>query len=65
MIDNLIDFTRATHARRQFAAAIIKGADIDAYLNRLAAPFGAKVVSIDAEREARKVVTFPDRKHGA
>lgn len=55
-IDNLISFTGDVKARRHLAAHIEKGGSPTEYMNRLAAPIGMKVVSIE---EQRKVVPFP------
>ena len=58
-IDRLIDFTTEVKARRHLASHIEKGGNPTDYMNRIAAPIGMKVVSLAAEREARKIVPFP------
>ena len=59
VIDNLTAFVTDVRARRQLAGLIEKGGDVSEYMNRIAAPVGMKIVNLDAEREARKLVPFP------
>lgn len=58
-IDGLKEFTSTTKARFHTARLIEKGADPSDYLNQIAAGANLKVISLETERNKRKIIQFP------
>lgn len=54
-----------TAARHRFIAYVEKGGDPGTYMDRQTEPLGWRVVTLEDERNARKVVPFPGHRNNA